>query len=205
MKRILVLCVLGLAMATSAPADIPSPSQSVVDPCVVLCPAGDVTLHVLVRGQANQPFPNATVDLEYAGCPGFALCALTGGEPYTHLSGTGFELVRVMSNAQGEAVFPVRAGGACPWGSVRVFADGIVLALRALASPDQNGDGIVGAADVAVLQTKLGTTDPSGDLNCDGTVDGADLAVLNAHTGHACALPTRIESGTWGRIKTLYR
>ena len=205
MSRIPAFVALGLAFATPVAADIPSPSQSVVDPCVVLCPAGDFTLHVLVRGQAGQIFVNSSVDLEYAACPGFALCAPTGSEPYTHLSGPGFESVRVVTNLQGQAALPVRAGGACPWGSVRVIADGVVIALRALASPDQNGDAIVGAADLAVLQTKLGTADPSADLNCDGVVDAADISILNAHSGHACALPTRTGTGTWGRIKTLYR
>jgi hypothetical protein len=79
------------------------------------------------------------------------------------------------------------------------------LATRALASPDQNGDGLVEAQDVGLLQAKAGSQDPTGDLDCDGSITPADVTLLQAHAGHACSLPTRTEPGTWGRIKTIYR
>ena len=47
-------------------------------------------------------------------------------------------------------------------------------------SPDLNGDGVVGGADLGLLLSAWGTTGQGivGDLNGDGTVDGADLGAL---------------------------
>ncbi|MDZ4755763.1 MAG: hypothetical protein SGJ11_14860 [Phycisphaerae bacterium] len=43
---------------------------------------------------------------------------------------------------------------------------------------DLNGDGSVGAADLALLLGAWGTNDCSADLNSDGTVGAADLGIL---------------------------
>ncbi len=43
---------------------------------------------------------------------------------------------------------------------------------------DLNGDGLVNAADLAIVLGKWGTSDPLGDANGDGLVDGADMAVV---------------------------
>lgn len=204
-KFVMLLSLAAIAVPSAASADIPSAARSSVDPCVVLCPAGDLALHVIVRNAADIPQPGSVVDLEFSACPEFHLCTPLGGEPYTHLSGPGFDLVRTTANGQGAAMLPVRAGGGCPAGLARVYADGVPLALRAIASPDQNGDGIVQALDATLLQSKIGTSDPTGDFDGDGMVTSADLAILNAHVGHACALPTPVRPNTWGRLKMLYR
>jgi hypothetical protein len=58
---------------------------------------------------------------------------------------------------------------------------------------DANLDGIVDAADCAILRANFGNTGMwwmQGDFNHDGTVDGTDLATLNANiTGPQCAAP----------------
>lgn len=200
-----IFVLVALALAVIARADVPSPGQSTVDPCLVLCPAGDLGFHVTVRGTIGNPYPFAYVVLAIGACPGFALCALTGNEPYSYQSDAEYQYVGMFADAQGQVTLPVRAGGGCPPGTVRVYADGVLLETRAVASPDQNGDSVVQAQDVSLLQSKLGSADPTGDLDCNGTVDGADLALLQSHAGHACAAPTGTAPGTWGRIKTLYR
>lgn len=43
---------------------------------------------------------------------------------------------------------------------------------------DINGDGIVDTADLGILISAFGTSDPSADINSDGTVDTADLGIL---------------------------
>jgi len=204
MTRVLLLPLLSLALFTSAGADVPSPSASFVDPCLVLCPAGDITFHVVVRNIVGIPIPGAAVDIEYSACPGFHLCSPAGSEPYEHLSLPGFETVRVIADGAGRANFPVRAGGTCPAGLVTVYADGVLLAQFALASPDQDGNGDVDAGDSVVLQSKLGLDDPTGDLTCDGSVSGI-LLEFDRHVGHTCELPTDVPPATWGRLKTLYR
>ncbi len=45
-------------------------------------------------------------------------------------------------------------------------------------SPDIDGDGCVGAADLALLLGAWGTSDPDADLDQDGTVGAADLGIL---------------------------
>jgi hypothetical protein len=58
---------------------------------------------------------------------------------------------------------------------------------------DANLDGIVDAADCAILRANFGKTGMwwmQGDFNHDGTVDATDLATLNANiTGPQCAAP----------------
>ena len=205
MKRLRWILLPALLCAAPALGDVPSPNTSTVDPCLVLCPAGDLVFKVVVRFTNGLPYPGAWVDLEHSSCPDFRLGPPREGDPYQLLSGAGFALVRVTSDAQGVALFPVRAGGSCAAGGVRVYADGVLLATRALASPDQDGDGLVGASDAALLQAKTGGTDPTGDLDCSASVTAADAALLDAHFGHGWNLPTAARTGTWGRLKTLYR
>ena len=58
---------------------------------------------------------------------------------------------------------------------------------------DANLDGIVDAADCAILRANFGKTGMwwmQGDFNHDGTADATDLATLNANiTGPQCAAP----------------
>jgi hypothetical protein len=46
-----------------------------------------------------------------------------------------------------------------------------------LPSADLNGDGIVGAADLAILLNQWGTLG-TADLNGDGVVNAADMSAL---------------------------
>ncbi|MDZ4754882.1 MAG: hypothetical protein SGJ11_10355 [Phycisphaerae bacterium] len=55
--------------------------------------------------------------------------------------------------------------------------DIVADAAAQLVSEDLNGDGIVGASDLAILLGAWGTSGP-GDLNGDGTVGAADLTIL---------------------------
>ncbi|MGA1044701.1 MAG: GC-type dockerin domain-anchored protein, partial [Phycisphaerales bacterium] len=49
---------------------------------------------------------------------------------------------------------------------------------------DLNLDGVVNGADLTILLSAWGTSDPVADLNGDGTVNGADLTIqLSNWTG----------------------
>ena len=65
-------------------------------------------------------------------------------------------------------------------------ADAVSIAVRAPAAPanpaDLNGDGLVNAADIAVLLGNWGGSG-AGDINGDGTVSAPDLAALLAAWG----------------------
>src|SRR4030095_7774745 len=53
--------ILVLARPTIAGMPVPSPTQSSVDPCLVICPSGDFTFHVTVRDQIGAPIPGSSV------------------------------------------------------------------------------------------------------------------------------------------------
>ena len=91
-----------------------------------------------------------------------------------------------MPDRFGVVELPVSGGGLCAGGSVRVFADGVLLAIRGEpACFDQNGDLKVDSTDVAIVQSKMGTSDPGADFDGDGTVTLQDLGILLRHFGHA--------------------
>ncbi len=58
------------------------------------------------------------------------------------------------------------------------IAAGNVLTVRTTFSPDFDGDGSIGAADLALYLAAWGT--PNGDLNGDGLSNSADLSLLLA-------------------------
>ncbi len=171
----------GLRSASAGP---PIPFNSYVAPRLVSCPAGDSTFVVIVRDIAGNPWLDACcVEVHLCGCGGYRL-SQAGTHPYT-VDASGC-VAYAQQNLQGYALFPFAGGGLCPGDTVFVVADGIVLRqVLAVASFDQNGDLAVTQADVAIVQSKVGTADPSADFDGDGMVTAADVALVQAHLGHA--------------------
>ena len=194
-KRLLPAMVVltSLAWSLAASANVPSPPNCSVDPCLVICPQGDIPFHVTVRDFANVPIANSAVVIDFCSCVGhgFSFCLSLPCR------------VVAISDIAGRATFNIPGGGLCAT-PVSVYADGVLLASRTIASPDQNGDMTVDAADAAILGGKIGTTDPSGDLDCDGSVTPNDQSTRALHAQHSCgAVPTQEQS--WGRTKAIYR
>jgi len=195
MKRLLFLC-LALATPQIAAAAVPSPANSSV-PCLVVCPRGDLPFEVVVRDIASVPIAGSLVQIQLclgAPTPPIAFCQLS---PPCTLSG--------FTDATGHVTFIIQAGGVDPSGTVQIRADGVVLANRVIASPDQNGDLVVNATDVGFGMAAVGTPLAIMDLDCDGgLVDAADVGVINNHLGHDCG-QTAAPPPSWGRVKILYR
>jgi hypothetical protein len=106
--------------------------------------------------------------------------------------------------------FPARIGGVGPAGCAKVFANGVFLESYALASPDQNGNGVaVGIIDVdpALFAAKLGSLDPTADFDCSGgPVDGADQMIFDHHLSHSCdGIVDEAQRHSWGSVKQHYR
>lgn len=199
-----MLAAFGLAAPTlHAWAAVPSPANSTVDPCLRVCPAGDMNFHVVVRDLASNPVGNSTVTVDLSACPSVVLCPPLGSEPYTIAPGP---VIVTTTNALGIAGVPLRAGGTCG-GPVNVHADGVLLAtLTAVPSPDQNGDAVVNATDQGILAVKLGGLyDPTADINCNTTMGPDDSAALDHHLGHSCGAVVPVQPRSWGRIKIRYR
>ncbi len=75
----------------------------------------------------------------------------------------------------------VPGAGTAAQGSVRTHAFA-----PSLRTPDLNGDGIVGGADLGILLGKFGSFfGGPEDLNYDDRIDGADLGILLGAWGTA--------------------
>jgi hypothetical protein len=192
------------ASSTVCAAGVPSPSNSLVDPCLVVCPAGEIVFHVLVRDLNSSPLINSVVMIDFCGCPGVSICPSSTTDPYVHLNAC--QIAKV-TGVDGRADFGIRAGGGCSSLGARVYADGVLLAFRNVASPDQDGNLMVLLPDLTLADSKRGSTDPTADFDCDGLVADADVDFVVPHGKHTCPPtdPTSVTRPTWGGLKTIYR
>jgi hypothetical protein len=205
---------LSLTMVAASPAAVPSPANSSTPACMVFCPMGDVfpasqPFTVVVRDLANVPVAGSSVVIDLSGCPAAYICTPIPGDPYT----TNL-LARTLSrvtDGSGTAVIPARVGGTAPAGCVKVYADGVLLKSYALASPDQNGNGITSnlyePGDDPLFAAKMGTADPTADFDCDGgLVDADDQLIFNWHAAHSCqGFIDPVLRRSWGSLKSHYR
>jgi len=208
--QIALLTVFAAACAWLGPASasVPSVPNSTFPTCLAACPLGDIAFDVIVRDLANNALAGAFVVLDFSQCPGAFICNGLVTDPYT----TDLAARKVLRNtdATGKAHFPLRVGGTCGPGTVSLFANGVLFTRYALASPDQNGNGMTSNLfdpnDDALFAAKLGTADPTADFDCDGgLVDTDDQAIFNLHGAHACegyVDPTVRQS--WGSLKSHY-
>ncbi len=196
------------ASSAAAPTGVPSAFNSTLPACFATCPFGDMHIVMVVRDLANNPVAGSTVVLDFSGCPGAFVCTFPPGDPYVYDAPS--RTVRMVADAAGRVDFPLRVGGGCGAGGVRIFADGVFMASYALASPDQTGNGMVVCFaidnDCDVFASKLGGTGPTADFDCDGDVDAMDQSTFDQHVSQACegyVDPARRD--TWGRVKSFYR
>jgi len=179
--------------ATIASAQVPDPTTSSVDACLIVCPRGDFALHVTVRDAVGNPIAGSTVNVDI--CPFSTV----------HFCPSAQCALQSITGPTGQVAFVFEAGGIAN-GPVNVIADGVFLRQLPVASPDRNGDLVVDATDVALVTARVGMVDRTADFDCDqGVVDAQDVAVAQAHVGHVCSGPTRMSPSSWGTVKTLYR
>lgn len=194
-----------LLAAAPVLAAVPSPATSTIPACVKASPDASLVTIVTVRDLASNPVPNSLVQLIYADCDDFKPCPQTGTPPDNYTVNLGTETISAFTDAAGKATFNLRAGGGCHVYPIRIYADGVFFGARPAASTDQNGDYVVDAVDVAILQSKVGGSDLTGDLDCDGVINSYDVSIQDAALGSTCLDPTPSKAPTWGRVKLLYR
>lgn len=204
--RLLALLLIG-EFPAPASAAVPSPVNSSLPPCMVLCPLGDIGFTVVVRDLANNAIAGSSVTIDLSACSAAFICSALPTDPYS--INLPARTIRAFTGVNGSVTFPARIGGTGAAGCVRVFADGVLLRQFALASPDQDGEGtvvsIIGMDD-AIFASKLGTSDPTADFNCDGDVDVNDEQIFFAHHSHSCfGFVDAARRGTWGTLKAHYR
>ena len=206
MRRCLLFCLAVAGLAAPATAAVPSPTNSIV-PCVRASLSEGLQTLVIVRDIANVPLVGSTVVIDLSDCPGFTSCPLSDptGRPPDYTWDPDSRTARMNTWIEGRAAFFLAGGGTGGLGTVRVYADGVLLATRALFSPDQDGDLFITGEDETLWNSKLGTADPTGDLDCDGVVTTADTRQLD-WWGRLCVrTTTSAHRSSWGSLKTIYR
>src|SRR5262249_33735464 len=168
MRPALIALVAVILCSNAANAGPPSASQSDVDPCIITCPSGDSVFTAIIRHIDRVPTePDRDTEVDLCGCPNIHFAPTPAGAPYTVIGC----VAHTLTDIQGIARFPLHAGGVCSGATIRVDCDGVPLrTLSAVASFDQDGDLAVTAADLAIIQSKVGTADRTADFDCDGVV-----------------------------------
>lgn len=198
------LVVAAVAAAASAHAAVPSAARSIIPDCIPTAIDGILMTRIVVRDFADNAVGNSVVFISYADCPEFQPCpTLVGVDSYT-LDTVNKRFVAV-SDVDGKVIVYLRGGGGCATHPFQILADGVPLGARREASDDQNGDHVVDATDIALITSKVGTSDLTGDLTCDGVVDGDDVSIVQSRNGTICEGPVPARPQSWGSVKILYR
>lgn len=180
------------------------------DPALLLCPAGDLTFHADARiAPGALAFRVFEILLDVTDATGLRLAA-TQPNPGCVLATYGGRDIAVQScNPMGHAEYRL-SGGGCGTGAAMPIGnshDAVILGTPVtFLSPDQDGNLVVDGADLAIIEAKLGSHDPTADFDFDGTVTEADRTIAQAHYGHLASGsgPVPVRRGTWGRLKSLY-
>lgn len=202
-----LLALVPVFVAQAGPAGVPYPPNCDVPCCLVACPAGDIEFDVVVRdANRNEQAGHCTI-VSLDRCPSVVLCPLFA----TDACYPGSTDPQALTDSAGAARYNLRAGGVCRGvvvSAIKVYADGVLIGSTiAGVSPDQDGDGSVGAADQSILAAKVaaGGYDSTGDLDGNGVLDAADEGIFAQHLGHVCQPPVGNARATWGGIKTICR
>ena len=178
------LVMAGMALISAAPmarAGLPV-IHCKMDDCLVTCPTGDSLFAVRDITWAGTLCAGCDIVLDFSLCAGVVLPDPPPGSPYV-VEPVGRTVLAKADNS-GSVSFPLAAGGVSS-GRVKVYASGAYLGLGpAVASFDQNGDLAVTDADLALVNSKIGTSDPTADFDCNHSVNAADYDIAAAHLLH---------------------
>ncbi len=182
MARILtLLAIFGCVWATAAAACPPTAIDLGFSSCFGRSPVNDVapashqyTLEGTLTSAGGGPCVGVSVELRILS----PTCVNPGVFPSS------------ISDANGRVVWDATAltqgGGAClgaPVAAEIVFGTTVLATFPDVRSPDVNGDGTIGLADLSAFQQSF--VDQSdlyvGDMDCDGNIFLSDLARFQAH------------------------
>jgi len=101
--------------------------------------------------------------------------------------------VQYTTDSDGWITFNLRGGGCAEAGTAAVYGGSFCyLEYPGAKSPDVNGDCLVGQDDRDYVVARLGSDDFCGDVDGNGIVDAADLEVVDGTLGDYC---TQLSSG----------
>jgi hypothetical protein len=187
--RLFLTAMLIVSIATCAWACPPNAANSTAPSRVRLVNAragvpdrSDGQFTVVIRDNANNPMPGASVTLDFSGVPDVVLCS-DQLDPDMLMS-CAAHTVRKFTNAQGQVTFTV-LGSSTGVNDVpslgqpaMIFADGVLLGNIAVSTFDLDGMGGVGANDLSILMADFGSGQPHdrSDFDGSGTVGANDLS-----------------------------
>gem|GEM_PF-3238785 len=146
--------------------------STVADPCVVICPLGDIPYSVFVKDSCGNPIcDTAGTFLDFSGCPTIPCPTMTSWPAVKPDS---------CDPATGEHFFTIAAGSLdCIDCGIHLFVGGTYCRDLIGRFLDINGDLCVTGNDFLPAL-------PCNDYNCDGTIGSDDAAIHAAHLGHCC-------------------
>jgi len=191
-----VLALPGFVRAETACLPAPMAGISSVPPFAFACPGGDAVYEVTVMSLPCPPLTDpiplfgvaVRMDFDASGCAPFTHCS-SSQDPWTFYSDPD-QTVTHLTDVNGNAWFHLEMGastGSC----IQVLGESTLLGFTRLVSPDQNGDLVVDATDMAIIESRFGTTDPGADLDNNGIVNQTDRDLAGVHLGHACGVATQ--------------
>ncbi|HVP38397.1 MAG TPA: hypothetical protein VMS93_04360 [Candidatus Saccharimonadales bacterium] len=171
----LLLAALATAwLACPALALGPDPASCYTRDWMTVSPGAEFDYPVIVRDADMNPINDCNVVVDFSACP-FVVVSTMQEPGFT----SGSKWVAGRTDAGGQVVFQMRAGGVCPGGPITVTAGGVLLrTLTMLATPDLNGDAMVGLVDFGMFVTDELNQSLESDFNGDGAVDVVELAAF---------------------------
>ena len=61
------------------------------------------------------------------------------------------------------------------------------------------------STDLAIINGKVGSSDPTADFDGNGVVNAADVSYAQGHAGHSCPNVVGAAHRSWGAVKIIYR
>jgi len=189
----LIRSALVLACLDAAPAwaiAVPSPAKSVVPSHIVLVGlsggVADTQLAefvVKVRSLANEPFPFASVAIDFGNAQDVRLASVQpdAGLAVNCISG----IVHRIADAQGEARFTIVGSGTGVFSPgntqcvIRVYGDGTLLASPIVHTYDLDGQQGLGAGDLSIFISEFitGAGSWAADYDGSGALGAGDLSL----------------------------
>lgn len=191
-----LLVAAALFGAPAATAQIPSPANSTVPPCISLVgsvggvPDAAGTFTVTVRDLANNPMIGAAVEIDLSNCPDLGLCQ-NQLDPNVTLACLPKTALKV-TNAFGQATFILLGGsnnaaGITGANAGRIRANGILIGSPTVSAYDLDGAGnpAVGANDLGwwLFDFASGNYYGRSDYDCSGNIGANDLSLWLARFG----------------------
>ena len=194
-RKASLFCALGLMVAASAMAAVPSPALSQKPAYIDVVgtqsgtpdPGGAFT--IIVRDFASTPIANSQVVIDFLACTDMNLCTAVVG---TQVQDCPTRTVRGFTDGTGSITFTILGAGkntgipAGPGaGCANIIADGVSLVHPTATEYDENGavsNNGVGGTDLSSFLYDFGHVGTNGykgrsDFSHSGALDGVDLSL----------------------------